>query len=96
MPVGIQLEFLGGSEQQYDAIRQRADGETGGLPEGLVLHVSGPTENGWRVLAVWETREAFDAFASGALRRLTQEVGPIGMASGPTVSEFAVHDVLIS
>jgi hypothetical protein len=46
------------------------------------------------VLAVWETREAFDAFASGPLRTLTQEVGPIGTAAQPTVTEFAVHDVL--
>jgi hypothetical protein len=96
MPIGIQLEFPGGTQQQYDAIRRQSDGDTAALPPGLVLHVSGPTENGWRVVAVWESRAAFEAFASGPLRQLTEQVGPIGAAAGPIVSEFTVHDVLIA
>jgi hypothetical protein len=96
MPIGIQLEFPGGTQEQYEAIRRHSDGDTGAVPTGLVLHVSGPMENGWRVVAVWETRVAFQAFASGPLHRLTEEAGPIGEASGPIVTEFAVHDLLIA
>lgn len=94
MPIGVQLDFPGGREQEYDAIRRRTDAGGDALPDGLILHVSGPTDDGWRVIAVWETRDAFDAFASGPLRMLIQEVGPIGTAARPSVTEFAVHDVL--
>ena len=94
MPIGVQVDFPGGREQEYDAIRRRMADRGDALPEGLILHVSGPTEHGWRVLAVWESREAFDAFASGPLRALSQEVGAIGTAARPIVTEFPVHDVL--
>jgi hypothetical protein len=94
MPIGVQLDFPGGREEQYDAIRRRGDAGGATPPDGLVLHVSGPTADGWRVIAVWDTREAFDAFASGPLRRLSREVGRIGTGAEPIVTEFAVHDVL--
>jgi hypothetical protein len=32
------------------------------LPEGCQLHIAGPVDGGWRVIAVWESREAFDRF----------------------------------
>ena len=31
-------------------------------PEGLVLHVVGPTDEGFRTIAVWESREARQRF----------------------------------
>ena len=94
MPIGVQLDFPGGREEEYDAIRLHNDAGGATLPDGLILHVSGPTADGWRVIAVWETRQAFDAFASGPLRTLSREVGPIGTAAHPIVTEFAVHDVI--
>ena len=32
------------------------------IPDGLVLHVAGPTDEGVRVIDVWETENAFRAF----------------------------------
>jgi hypothetical protein len=32
------------------------------LPDGCQLHIAGPVEQGWRVITVWESREAFDRF----------------------------------
>jgi hypothetical protein len=94
MPIGVQLDFPGGREREYDAIRRRGEASGAAPPDGLIVHVSGPTADGWRVIAVWETREAFEAFASGPLRTLSREVGRIGTAARPIVTEFAVHDVL--
>jgi hypothetical protein len=41
----------------------RVEAEVGGAPiSGLVAHVSGPTENGWRVIDVWETEDDYHSF----------------------------------
>jgi hypothetical protein len=38
-------------------------------PPGLVSHVSGPMENGWRIINIWETEDAFRLFQSQRLLR---------------------------
>ena len=30
------------------------------LPDGLILHVAGPTDEGFRTIEIWETREAWE------------------------------------
>ena len=36
----------------------------GDVPAGLVVHVAGPTDEGFRMIDVWATREDWEAFAS--------------------------------
>ena len=36
-------------------------------PEGLILHVAGRTDEGFRIIDVWESREARERFDSGRL-----------------------------
>ena len=44
------------------------DKEVGEAPvAGLVAHVSGPTENGWRIIDVWESEEDYNRFRSERL-----------------------------
>ena len=31
-------------------------------PEGLVLHVAGPTDDGFRIIGVWENESAWESF----------------------------------
>lgn len=33
-------------------------------PPGLILHVAGPTDEGFRVIAIWESEEAWRRFQS--------------------------------
>ena len=35
------------------------------VPDGLILHVAGRTDEGFRIIAVWESREARERFDSG-------------------------------
>src|SRR5947209_9885526 len=95
MSIGIEMQYPGGTEEQYDAIRRQSDEGSRTLSAGLILHISGPTDTDWRILSVWETRPAFDAFMAGTLRHLTDAAGPIGSGADPIVTEFAVHDVLL-
>lgn len=37
----------------------------GDRPEGLLLHVAGPTDDGFRIIGVWESESAWEQFAAG-------------------------------
>ena len=50
-------------------------------PEGLVIHVAGPTDEGFRIIGVWESEAAWERFA--AARQL--ELEPAG---APTRTTF--------
>jgi hypothetical protein len=54
--------WQGGTQEQYDAIIARAHPADGSLPPGQLHHFAGPTEGGFLVVALWETREQNDAF----------------------------------
>jgi quinol monooxygenase YgiN len=44
------------------------------LPEGWIFHAAGPTEDGWRVVEVWESQEAADAYFQGRLGQVLQNL----------------------
>jgi hypothetical protein len=54
--------FEGGTQERYDAIVAEAHPADGSLPEGQLHHFAGPTEGGFLVVALWETKEQNDAF----------------------------------
>jgi len=47
----------------------------GKLPEGLLMHLAGPTENGWRVVNIVQSQEQFEAFAREKLVRPPKKLG---------------------
>ncbi|HYF25148.1 MAG TPA: hypothetical protein VD931_05365 [Baekduia sp.] len=56
----------GGTEEQYRAmlaVVHPADG----LPEGQVFHVAGPTEGGYLITALWDSKESSDRFVREVL-----------------------------
>lgn len=58
--------FEGGTEEQYKAVL--GDAHPGGsLPAGQTYHAAGPTEGGWLVVAVWDSKDECDSFVSGTL-----------------------------
>jgi len=68
MPVAYLITHFwpGGTEEQYrttiDAVHL-----PGGLPEGQTHHAAGPTEGGFLVSTVWDSKEQADRFISGTL-----------------------------
>lgn len=83
MAIGLRFEIEGMTQEQYDGAIQ-AGGLDQGLPDGQIFHVAGPMENGWRVIDVWESREAFDRFAREVL-------APAMGGQAPQPTEFEVH-----
>lgn len=92
MAVGVQLDFAGGTLDQYDEIVGKMGfSPTGpGAPGGL-FHWVTKTDDGIRVTDVWESREQFDAFAQEKIGPISQQVG---VAAPPTIQLFEVHNYL--
>ena len=87
-------EAPGGTQEQYEQVAARvAAGGSFDSPGdwpvgGLLFHAAGPTDNGWRVVDVWESEQAFQSF--GAI------IGPvlqeIGFPGEPKV--FPLHNLV--
>lgn len=72
--------FEGGTQSQYEAALAAAH-PGDGLPPGQTFHAGGPTEGGWLVVAVWDSKESCDAFISGTLMPVLQQAD--GTFAGP-------------
>jgi hypothetical protein len=83
------VEAAGISASQYDAAIK--DAFSGGTPAGLQLHVAGPIEGGWRAVDVWDSQEAFDAYARGPL---AAAFAKNGIHAEPRVTAWPVHNIV--
>jgi hypothetical protein len=91
MAVAVQLDFRGATLDQYDEISERIGLLPGGpTPPQEFSHWVTKTEDGLRVVDVWESQEAFDTFV--------EKLGPVfrevGLPHPPEIQYFAVHNYL--
>ena len=56
----------GGTEEQYRAMLAVVH-PPNGLPDGQPSHAAGPTEGGFLIAAVWDSKESSDRFVSEVL-----------------------------
>jgi hypothetical protein len=91
MPIGLIIEWPGGTQEQYDALMDEL--QFGGvLPEGELLHAAGPMPGGWRIVDIWHAREDFDRLVEQKLGAALQKV----RVTEPKVTEFPIHNILRS
>jgi hypothetical protein len=92
MPVAIEMDFHGATLEQYDRVMELMGLTTGApAPDGALFHWVAKTDDGFRVVDVWETRDQFDRFAA-------DQIGPFsaqaGVPSPPNVTYREVHNHL--
>ena len=92
MAVSIIMDFRGATLGQYDQILERMGLTPGGdTPPGAIFHWVAKTDDGIRVVDVWETREQFDQFAN-------EQIGPFSAEAGidapPEMTYYDVHNQL--
>ena len=93
MAVAFLQEFSEGTQEQYDQAMEKL-ARSGIRSEGRIFHVAGPIEAGieagWRIVDVWESQEAFDAFI--------QQSGPVlqetEMWPPDLIKDWPVHNLL--
>jgi hypothetical protein len=91
MAVAVLMEFANITQAQYDGVIE--DMQLNGKPApNASFHVAGPAENGgWRVVDVWDSAEAFDAFANDKIMPLAMKHG---LKEPPKVTMWPVHNML--
>jgi hypothetical protein len=92
MVVAVQLDFRDATLEQYDQITEMI----GLLPGGPAspqefFHWITKTDDGFRVVDVWESREAFENFALEKLHPIYDEVS---IPNPPEIQFFEVHNYL--
>jgi hypothetical protein len=92
MPIVVVVEGPGLSREQYEeTVRMLTGGKVRlDLPSdwpvpGLLAHIAGQGANGWRVVDVWESEEAFQRFGEKLMPVLKQA----GVQATPEV--YPVH-----
>jgi hypothetical protein len=60
------------------------------LPDGLTMHVAGPTDEGFRVIDVWETKEAWKRFQA---ERVAPAIAALGVPARPEPTFRDLHAV---
>ena len=92
MAIVVSSVSPGMNEEMYDGVTSRVmPGDQ--LPDGCELHIGGPIEQGWRVITVWESREAFDRFREGTLLPTFRELAGDD-ATPPAAEVNPVHKLL--
>jgi hypothetical protein len=62
-------------------------------PEGLVLHVAGPTDEGFRMIGVWSSRESWERFRDDRLHDILDGLSD-GSRMRPTFRDLDVAHLL--
>ncbi len=81
----------GATLEQYDEVDQKMTEKMGdAAPDGVHAHIAGATDNGLRVIEVWDSPEHADRYDQEAgLGEAMQEAGILE----PTITEFEVHSL---
>jgi heme-degrading monooxygenase HmoA len=88
----FEMVFTGGTTDQYDEVIAKMGFEPGGKgAPGALFHWVSKTDDGLKVVDVWESPEEFQAFADSQIGPLTHEAG----LNPPDVTAYPVHNHLV-
>src|SRR5438105_1751898 len=91
MAVLMIAEMKGATPELYEQVNQSMGVDSDHLPDGLIQHVAGRTDDGLLAVDVWDSEESFARFAEERLGPALQELGvPPDMS--PTL--YPVHNLL--
>ena len=92
MAVAVEVRFPNATLEQYDQMLQKAGlhGSATG-PPGLVFHWVTQDGDAMYAVDVWESREAFEAYALEHMVPIAREVGVEGE---PEIRFYDVHNTL--
>jgi hypothetical protein len=92
MAYGIVHHFPGGTEEEYEASLAAVHPSRDSLPDGQIFHVAGPSDGGWTIVAVHDSKESWEAFRNSILMPRLQEGIDGGFTSEPQETTFDVHN----
>jgi hypothetical protein len=92
MAVAVEMTFRGATTEQYDQIIQKMGLTAGGAtPPDAISHWVAETDDGLRIVDVWESQEAYEKFAQ-------EKIGPYSAEAGitepPETRVYEIHNHL--
>ena len=93
---GITHHFKGGTAEQYDNTIKIVHPDGGkGLPAGQTYHAAGPTDDGFMVVALWDSEASWVKFRDETPLPGFAKVEN-GMPAPPEETSFKVHNSVSS
>ena len=81
MAYAIVHHFPGGTKDQYEKTLAAMHPDTDSLPVGQTFHAAGPSEGGWTIMAVHESKESWEQFRDQILMPKMQQGVEGGVAN---------------
>jgi hypothetical protein len=94
MAFGVVHQFAGGTEEQYQASIAAVHPSDGSLPGGQIMHLAGPTSDGWVIVAIHDSKGSWESFRDETLMPRMQAGIEGGFAGPPEQTEFEVRSEL--
>jgi len=74
MAIAMRVEIPGMTAEQYDGMIGHVGAALRAAP-GFIAHAAGPMEDGWRVMELWESQEAWEAFVRAVIQPAAEAAG---------------------
>ena len=91
MAVAIEMYFKGATPEQYDKVIELMGLTFGGIPPGAIFHWAAKTDDGMRIVDVWESRDVFDRYSQEQIVPFSQQAG---ITEPPEMTYRDVHNHL--
>ncbi len=93
MAYGIVHFFPGGTKDQYEASLAAVHPNRGTLPAGQIYHAAGPSQGGWTIVAIHESKASWEGFRDNVLMPALSKGVQGGFTSPPQEQAFEVANL---
>lgn len=93
MAYAIIHHFPGGTEEQYEASLAEVHPSRDSLPDGQIFHAAGPSEGGWTIVAIHESKESWERFRDENLIGVMRSDIEAGFPTPPQETVFEVYNL---
>jgi len=93
MAYGVVHHFPDGTKEQYEASIGAVHPAADALPEGQTFHAAGPSEGGWTIVAIHDSKESWETFRDDTLMPRMQQGIEGGFGTPPQETTFEVENL---
>jgi hypothetical protein len=84
--------FPGGTKEQYEASLAAVHPDRNQLPAGQIFHSAGPSDGGWTIVAIHDTKESWEQFRDNQLMPRLQAGVDGGFPTPPQEQAFEIYN----
>jgi hypothetical protein len=84
--------FPGGNQEQYEYLGELMGEGVAHQPERRLI-AAGPSEDGWTIIQVWDSKEPLERFIAEHLSPAMEQAGDRGYPQPPTIADIELVDL---